>query len=167
MLRHSVHALAAIIALAAAQLTLSACASGGSARAPSATGGLAMTMFVRDATKSEVYYEVDEHGTLGYGGGLSARMGTAKWTGPLTPEEIQQLRDLLAQQDWFKAKPQSTLQPPEHLYRVSIAAPENSVRITVKGENEKVEPIREQLATAALRRQNEDLKQLPLPSSHR
>lgn len=132
---------------------------------PSATGGLEMTLFVRDETRSESFYQVTTDGSLSWAGGMAARLHSPKWTGPMTEDEIAQLRALLAARNYFRAKPPSTQVPEDHIYRVSINSPEHRTRFTVKGMSAEIEPIRELLATASLRRLEEDLNRLPLPSS--
>jgi hypothetical protein len=124
-------------------------------------------MYMRDATQAEMYYEVHRDGTLGFGGGIKARLNNTTWTGTLTPDELKEFQRLLAAEDWFKEKPASTHAPEKHLYRVEINAPENRRKFTVKGESERLRPIQQLLAKACLRRLEDDLKILPPPSSQR
>jgi len=126
-----------------------------------------MTMFLRDATGAEALYQVHDDGTLGFGGGWRARLGSVTWTGPLTTDEITQLRDLLAQHHWFRPPPTATGQPPDQMYRVDIHSPEGRSQFRIKGEHPDLQPIQALLARAALRRLESDLERLPKPSSQR
>lgn len=130
----------------------------------SPTGGLQMTMYVRDATDAESYFEVDRSGTLGFGGGIKARLFQTTWAGPMKPDEIQQLRAMFEAQDWFREDPRSTDQPPEQVYRVTIDAPQRRTQFKVKGENQALAGIHQMLAKAALRRLEPTLRTLPEPS---
>jgi hypothetical protein len=141
---------------------LTACQSSRTASSP--TGGLQITMYVRDATSAESYFEVDRSGTLGFGGGVKARLFQPTWSGPMMPEEIQQLRALLEAQDWFREKPGSTDQPPEQVYRVTIDAPQRRTQFKVNGENQALAAIHQMLAKAALRRLEPTLRSLPEPN---
>lgn len=143
------------------------CTSLQSKREHTATGGLEMTLFVRDATQAEEFYQVTPDGTLGWAGGMYARLHSPKWTGPLTEDEIAQLRQLIAERDYFRTKPPSTEEPPKQIYRVLINSPEHRTRFVVKGHSGELEPIRALLAKASLRRLERDLNRLPPPSSQR
>lgn len=123
-----------------------------------------MTMYIRDATDAESYFEIDRSGTLGFGGGIKARLFHTTWSGPMTAEEIQQLRAMFEAHDWFREDPQSTDQPPEQVYRVTIDAPERRGQFKVKGENQALAAIHQKLAKAALRRLEPTLRTLPEPS---
>ncbi len=133
----------------------------------SGTNGLELSMFSRDATGAEVLYEVKQDGTLGFGGGLSARLDKTTWTGALTPEESQELHRLLEEQNWFQDDPPSDGQPEGQTYRVMINTAECRRRFSIEGESPGLKRLRELLAKASLRRLDSDLKKLPLPSSQR
>src|SRR5262245_1146935 len=133
----------------------------------SATGGLELSMYVRDETRSEVFYQVTRDGVLHFGGGLDARLESTSWAGALTEPELAQLRQLLEAQDWFQTKPVSTKTPEDCLYRVSLRTPQVSKRFTVKGENTALEPVRELLAQASRRRLDATLERLPQPGPQR
>jgi hypothetical protein len=146
---------------------LGGCTSLQSQREQSATGGLELTLFVRDATEAEAFFQVNADGTLGWAGGIYARLHSPKWTGAMTAEEIAQLRQLINDRDFFRVRPASSEEPPKQIYRILINAPEHRARFTVKGHSPELEPIRELLAKASLRRLEDDLNRLPAPSSQR
>ncbi len=152
--------------LCASVVILEGCAGNGS-RMESATGGVELSLYVRDASGAEMLYDVKRDGTLSFGGGMDARLGNTTWTGMMTEEEIRQLHELLSQREWFKAKLRSTDEPEGVLYRVSINAPQSRRRFTLKGEHESVKPVRELLEKVALRRLEGDLERLPKPSLER
>jgi hypothetical protein len=133
-------------------------------RNASATGNLAMTMYVRDATGAESYYEVHRDGTLGFGGGLQARLFQTTWSGPMTAEEIAQIRAALEAQNWFRQPPRSTNQPADHIYRITIDAPERQKQFRVKGDTQALRPLHEIFSRIALRRLEPVLRGLPEPS---
>lgn len=142
-------------------LTLAGCASPAK---NSPTGGLELTMYVHDGTGAETYYHVQRDGSLGFGGGLKARFFQTTWADQMSSDEINQLRGLLAAQNWFRPPPESTNRPPEHVYRVVINAPENHKQFRVKGESEALRPIHNWLDAIARRRLEPELRSLPAPS---
>ena len=154
------------IALAVIALAPVSCSSLQSKPEPTATGGLEFTLFVRDSTGSESFYQVTPDGSLGWAGGLYARLYSPKWSGALTADEIKTLQTLLAERQYFLSKPPSSGEPEKHIYRVYVNAPEHRTRFTVKGMSPEIEPIRELLANASLRRLEDDLDRLPQPSSN-
>lgn len=123
-----------------------------------------MTMYVRDATGAEMYYEIDRHGKLSYGGGVKARLFQTTWSDSMTSSEIAQVRSVLESQNWFRPEPESTNQPPEHVYRVTIDARERRKHFKVKGEHQALKPLHQILAKVALRRLEPTLRSLPEPS---
>lgn len=124
-------------------------------------------MFVRDQTGAEALYRVNHDDTLSFGGGMDARLGSTTWTGPMTPDETEHLRNLLIQREWFREKPGSTGEPKEMRYRITLNAPESRKSFTVKGQIPQLQPIRELFERIALRRLDEYLERLPKPSLQR
>jgi hypothetical protein len=156
---------ACVICVFVAAILLSGCAS--SQRLDSSTGGIELTLFVRDGGGSEEYYTVLRDGSLGFGGGMNARIAKVTWNDALTMEEIATLRDLIRDHDWCGRKWQSTREPESQAYRVSINSPECRRSFRLKGEHPDVQPVRELLRKASLRRLKSDLDRLPKPSAER
>jgi hypothetical protein len=148
-------------------LNLAGCASSHGPRANSPTSGLELTMFVRDSTSAEAFYRVWRDGTLGFGGGMDARLERTSWTGPMSAEEIRALHRLLEVHNWYSANPVSTHAPKDQLYRITVHAPQARKRFRVKGESPDVQPIRKLLEHASLRRLEGELQRLPEPSAKR
>jgi len=148
----------------ACALSAAGCASTTAVRANTATGGLELRMFVRDQTGATALYQVNPDGSLNFGGGFDALVDHTTWTGQMTPQEIQELRELIESHHWLSANPVSTKQPPDMLYRVELRATETRKHFSVKGESLDMQPVRELLAHISLRRLEDDLKRLPQPS---
>ncbi len=129
--------------------------------------GFEFELMLRDETGSEALYRVDRDGNISFGGGLDARLGKTSWTGAMTDDELRELRDLLAAQDWFRQKPVATDEPRQRVYAVSLHAPENRTRFRVRGENQQLEPLRAFLHRLSLRRLEDDLNRLPQPGLQR
>ncbi len=83
----------------------------------------------------------------------------------MTAEEIQQLRDLIAQHGWYDAGPTSTGRPPGRSYRIQLRWPQGRRTFRVIGRSLDVTPIEQLLAQAAGRRHEAFLESLPKPSS--
>ena len=147
-----------------ALICTSGCKGSPSATSTVANMGFELSMYVRDETGAESLYKVTRDGTLGFGGGLNARLDHTTWSGPLFPEELRQLHDLLAAADWFKAKPESTGQPEQKIYRISLNSKEKVRSFRLKGDHLQIKPIRDLLDTASLRRLEVDLRRLPEPN---
>jgi hypothetical protein len=125
------------------------------------TGGVTLELYSRDAERRESYYELRRDGTLAWGGGRDALVRSTSWTGPLRPEEIQQLLTLLEQQHWFEVKPKSTRQPKWQLYDLRLSHPGNVRERRVIGRWEAIESVEQLLRGAALRRLEPDIASLP------
>ena len=140
--------------------------SGGSRVDPqSPTGGLSLKMLVLTQDNAAAMYRVEPDGTIHFGGGLDARQEKTTWSGPMTAQEIQQLRDLIAQHGWYDAGPVSTDRPPGRSYRIQLRWPQGRRTFRVLGRSLDVTPIEQLLAHAAGRRHDAFLDTLPKPSS--
>ncbi len=140
--------------------------SGGSRVDPqSPTGGLSLKMLVLTQDNAAAMYRVGPDGTIHFGGGLDARQGKTTWSGPMTAEELQQLRDLIAQHGWYDAGPASTDRPPGRSYRIQLCWPQGRRTFRVVGRSLDVTPIERLLAHAAGRRHEAFLDTLPKASS--
>ncbi len=159
------HVLAVVVAVVVT-LAIAGCASGSHTDAKVAEGAFNgdLTMFSRDGTDAEEYFKVSPDGTLGFGGGMNARLEKISWTGPMTVEELKLLGELIATHDWCKRDWVSTRQPEKALYRMSLQTAECRRTIRVKGEHPDVDPVRDLLRKASLRRLQPDLDRLPQPS---
>ncbi len=140
--------------------------SGGSRVDPqSPTGGLSLKMLVLTQDNAAAMYRVEPDGTIHFGGGLDARQEKTTWSGPMTVEEIRQLRDLIEQHGWYDAGPTSTDRPPGRSYRIQLRWPQGRQTFRVIGRSLDVTPIEQLLAQAAGRRHEAFLDTLPKPSS--
>ena len=140
--------------------------SGGSRVAPqSPTGGLSLKMLVVTEDNAAAMYRVEPDGSIHFGGGLDARREKTTWSGPMTAEEIKQLRDLLTRHGWFAASPASTDRPKDRSYRIQLRWPQGRRTYRVIGRSLDVTPIEQLLAQAAGRRHEAFLQTLPKPSS--
>ena len=122
-----------------AALLLGGCQGGDSAA--TVTGGLSLEMHVVGEQNLSVFYRVDENGMLGFGGGVDARERNVSWTGPMTEEEIERLRELVREHGWYDRKPTSTGEPEQRVYRIAFRSPEGSRRFTVRGASPDITPI--------------------------
>lgn len=147
-------------------LAIQGCASDQHTDAKAASGAFSgdLTLFSRDGTDAEEYFKVSQDGTIGFGGGMNARLEKISWTGPMTPEELKSLGELIASHDWCKRDWVSTRVPEKALYRISLQTDECHRTIRLKGEHPDVNPVRDLLRKAALRRLQPDLDRLPQPS---
>lgn len=141
------------------------CAGGSRVNPQSPTGGLSLKMLVLTQDNAAAMYRVEPDGTIHFGGGLDARQEKTTWSGPMTREEIQQLRDLIAQHGWYDAGPASTGRPPGRSYRIQLRWPQGRQTFRVIGRSLDVTPIEQLLAQAAGRRHEAFLETLPKPSS--
>ncbi len=122
-------------------------------------------MLVLTEDNAAALYRVEPDGTIHFGGGLDARLEKTTWSGPMTVEEIQKLRDLIQRHGWFKAGPDSTDRPPGRSYRIQLRWPQGRQTYRVIGRSLDVTPIEQLLAQAAGRRHEAFLETLPRPSS--
>lgn len=140
--------------------------SGGSRVDPqSPTGGLSLKMLVLTQDNAAAMYRVEPDGTIHFGGGFDARQEKTTWSGPMTAQEIQHLRDLIAQHGWYDTGPASTNRPPGRSYRIQLRWPQGRRTFRVIGRSLDVTPIEQLLAQAAGRRHEAFLETLPKPSS--
>jgi hypothetical protein len=133
----------------------------------SATGGVALEMFVRGEANLAALYRVEPAGTISFGGGADALNRQVTWTGPMTAAEIDELRSLLDRHGWFAKAPGSTGEPPQRSYRIRLTTPEGRRRhFWVRGASEDVTPIHDLLERLARRRLDADhvIESLPRPS---
>ncbi len=148
-----------------ATLAAFGCAGGSRVDPQSPTGGLSLKMLVLTQDNAAAMYRVEPDGTIHFGGGLDARQEKTTWSGPMTAEEIQQLRDLIAQHGWYDAGPASTDRPPGRSYRIQLRWPHGRRTFRVIGRSLDVTPIEQLLAQAAGRRHEAFLDTLPKASS--
>ena len=141
------------------------CAGGSRVDPQSPTGGLSLKMLVLTQDNAAAMYRVEPDGTIHFGGGLGARQEKTTWSGPMTAQEIQQLRDLIAQHGWYDAPPASTDRPRGRSYRIQLRWPQGRRTFRVIGRSLDVTPIELLLAHAAGRRHEAFLETLPKPSS--
>ncbi len=141
------------------------CAGGSRVDPQSPTGGLSLKMLVLTEDNAAAMYRVKPDGTIHFGGGLDARQGKATWSGPMTAQEIQHLRDLIARHEWYDAGPASTDRPTGRSYRIQLRWPQGRRTFRVVGRSLDVTPIEQLLAHAAGRRHEAFLETLPKPSS--
>lgn len=125
---------------------------------------LSLTLSLRDATGAEEYYTLARDGTFGFGGGLDARFQRVTWTTQLTADEMQRLREQITQQGWFDQGLSATNQPPDARYQIDAHCGKQSLRKTIKGVNDHIEPVRLVLRDIANRRLHMDLERQPKPS---
>jgi len=124
---------------------------------------LRLTMYVRDASLAEAYYEVSSKGEFGFGGGLDARFTRASWTTPLTETDLNELNALIEQNNWIGGDFKSTNEPKSFIYRIDVRNPAGHRRHDLKGDHPNVAPVRDWLHTISLRRLEPDLQKLPEP----
>lgn len=148
-----------------AMLAAFGCAGGARVDPQSPTGGLSLKMLVLTQDNAAAMYRVEPDGTIHFGGGLDARQEKTTWSGPMTAEEIQQLRHLIAQHGWYDAGPASTGRPSGRSYRIQLRWPQGRRSFRVIGRSLDVTPIEQLLAHAAGRRHEAFLETLPKPSS--
>jgi hypothetical protein len=130
------------------------------------TRGLSLEMYAWGAGNYAVFYVVGTDGTIGFGGGLDARVQNVSWTGTLTADEIDRLWVLLEEHGWFSGdvKAATTGDPKERQYRIQVQWPGGQRKYRIKGENPDVAPVAELLDAAARRRMDSFMETLPKPS---
>jgi hypothetical protein len=111
-----------------------------------------------------VIYRVEEDGTLGWGGGQSAREGRITWTGAMSGAELEGLRAILSEDGWLDSGPASTEgADSEWRTKVELDAPGGRRRYRVTGRSPEVERLVRHLDLIARRRNDEALEILPKP----
>ena len=145
---------------------LGGCSSLSGADPHSVTRGLSLDMYAWGEGNFAVFYRVGTDGSLGFGGGVDARVQNVSWTGALTAEEIDRLWVLLEEHGWFSGavKAATTGDPKRRQYRLRVRWPDGQKKYRVKGENPGVAPVEELLGAAARRRMDGFLETLPQPS---
>jgi hypothetical protein len=128
---------------------------------------VSLTLYVRDGSGAEEYYEVKRDGAFAFGGGMNARFQRTTWTTQLAPQEMQALRDLMVDNGWFRKAVRSTKAPPEARYAIDAKTSEGTLHKRIEGENDRVESVRLWLRDIANRRLEIDLERQPRPSSER
>ena len=154
-----------VCVMLAATLGAFGCAGGSRVDPQSPTGGLSLKMLVLTQDNAAAMYRVEPDGTIHFGGGLDARQEKTTWSGPMTAQEIQHLRDLIAQHGWYDAGPASTGRPPGRSYRIQLRWPQGRRTFRIIGRSLDVTPIERLLAHAAGRRHDAFLDTLPKPST--
>jgi hypothetical protein len=149
---------------AAAWLALAGCGSTPATQPMADRFGLSLEFSAHDETGSERLYRVAKDGTISFGGGFKARVGSTTWTGQMTEQEQRELLDVIREQEWFTREIESTGQPDDRVYRVTVNAAEGHERFKVVGCNPRVESVEAVLEQICRRRLDEDLKRLPEPS---
>jgi hypothetical protein len=149
-------------------LTLAATGCGGQ-KSTELTGEseLVLEMSVRDETNAERLYKIDRDGSISFGGGFRARVGTTTWTGSLSADERQEIATVINQQGWFTTPIVSTNEPKDRVYRVDIKAPPGHRRFKVVGHNERMNAVEQVLGRICLRRLEGELERLPEPGLQR
>jgi len=122
-----------------------------------------LSMYVRDATFAEEFYEIDRNDQLGFGGGLDARFNRATWNIAMTADEQMELNTLIERLDWMGGDLKSTHEPPKFIYRIQVRNETGHARYDLKGDHPQVSPIRELLHAISLRRLEPELQKLPEP----
>lgn len=145
-------------------LAIAGCALDSTSRVDSPTGGIDLMLSMHDSTEADELYHADRKGTIEFGGGMNARLGRTTWKGQLTPEEAGRFRTIIQEQNWFGEKLKSTNAPAGFRYRIEIDSPDGQFKVSLKGENDRVKPMREFLDQVSRRRLKADLEQLPQPS---
>jgi hypothetical protein len=149
---------------------LSGCVADARGPEPSALGevisDVSLTLYVRDASGAEEYYEVKRDGAFAFGGGMNARFQRTTWTTQLTAQE-KALRDLMVDNGWFSKAVRSTKTPPDARYTIDAKSSAGRLHKRIEGENDRVEPVRLWLRDIANRRLEIDLERQPRPSSER
>ena len=145
---------------------LGACSSLPGADPHSVTRGLSLEMYAWGEGNFAVYYRVGTDGSLGFGGGVDARVQNVSWTGVVTAEEIDRLWVLLEEHGWFSGdvKAATTGDPKRRQYRLQVRWPDGQKKYRIKGENPGVAPVEAMLNAAARRRMDGFLDTLPEPS---
>jgi hypothetical protein len=156
----------AALLLAAVLAWSGGCSSPPGADPDSVTRGLSLEMYAWGEGNFAVFYRVGTNGTLGFGGGVDARVRNVSWTGPLTTDEIDRLWVLLQEHGWFSGAVNDATEgdPKERQYRIKVRWPEGGKRYRIKGPNPEVAPVEMLLDTAARRRIDRFLETLPEPS---
>jgi hypothetical protein len=139
------------------------CASTGSTTGDDVMGGLELELFVRRDENAFSLYRVRPDGTLSFAGGYDAVNRDYTWSGQLTETEREQLLGLVRLHEWFDTPFVSSGRPPQWRYRINIRRPGGGRRFTVDGQHARIEPVRELLATAAARRNEQFMRSLPTP----
>jgi hypothetical protein len=155
--------LTAIVVLLVTLLAGAGCASTGSAAGDNAMGGYELELFVHRDENAFALYHVRPDGMLSFAGGYDAVNRDFSWSGQLTETEREQLLELIRGLEWFETPFVSSGTPPQWRYRIDIRRPREGRRFTVDGRHPRIEPVRELLATAAARRNEQFMRSLPEP----
>jgi len=143
------------------------CATTTAADGEDVTGGLKVEMYVAREGESYARYRVETDGVLRFAGGREAQDRKFTWSGPMTGQEIADLRALIAEHGWFDSDPPSTGQPPRLTYQVRLRQAGRRRSFTVSGDSPALTAVRNLLATAARRRNEEFLRRLPAPAEQK
>jgi hypothetical protein len=156
--------IAALMLVAIALIAQYGCSSTPTTNSKSDGFNLTLDFAAQDETGSDRLYRVDSDGAISFGGGFQALVGNTSWTGQLTKQEEQELLDVIRQQAWFASKIESTNEPKDRVYRVTVRTVEGHRRFKVVGANERVAAVEAVLERICRQRFDEDLKRLPTPS---
>ena len=155
---------AALMVVAMALFAQAGCSSTPTTKSPSDGFNLTLDFSAQDETGSDRLYRVEPDGAISFGGGFQALVGNTSWTGQLTKQQEQELLDVIQQQEWFASKIESTNEPKDRVYRVTVRTAQGHRRFKVVGANERVAAVEAVLERICRQRFDEDLKRLPTPS---
>jgi hypothetical protein len=130
----------------------------------SRTQGVELDLWLRGEENLAIYYEVAQEGTIGFGGGADGRQRRISWTGPLTDDEIERLRELLQRDGWYTGDVVATGEPRKREVRIHLCWPGGGKRYKLRGESPDIAPVLDLLEEASRRRLEGTLRELPQPS---
>ncbi len=127
------------------------------------TGGIQLEMLVKTPDDALSQYRVEKSGMIQYAGGLDVIEGSFSWSGAMTGEEIETLRSLLEDLQWFSRTPPESGEPKKLRRTVSLDGPKGRKRFEVIGESEEVDDVQGLLERITSRRLDTVLDALPQP----
>jgi len=131
-----------------------------------ATGGVTLHLRMFDTEGgAAALYDVARDGTLGFGGGIDARIDAIAWTGAMSAEEIADLRAALEAQQWFDPPPKGDGNPETLSYQVDLRGPSGRARFRATGRCPPVEAVLAVLDRIARKRFDPYLQTLPQPDN--
>lgn len=140
-------------------LAATGCAPRGGADSP--TGGLSLRLKVTGDENLAALYEVSADGVLAFGGGIDAQRDRVTWEGAMTGPEIDRLRALVEEHEWYTRRPVSSGEPKERRYRIKLRWPGGGKYYKVRGASPDVVQVQELLDKIARRRFDAYLRSLP------
>lgn len=146
-----------ILALA----TNSGCSSTTAVKADSPTGGISLEMSITGKGNLAALYQVEQDGSIHFGGGQDAQLNKTSWTGQLTKQDVEQLRFLLTEHGWFTAEPAASSLDADRKYRIELRWPDGNRSFKVTGKGSMIAPIEDLLAKITNRRHDLFLESLP------